>query len=127
LILVTASCVAPAASGEIFKCATKDGTPLYQNFPCQFDSIGWLPPSPQTTQATQGTQATRTTQPTAKSANPSEPRIGMTAEEVKALLGEPEETVEDEPGKGSRVSIWRYADGRSVQFDNKQRVLGVQR
>ena len=51
----------------------------------------------------------------------------MTAEEVKAQLGEPEEMVEDEPASGGRVSNWRYADGRVVQFDHKHLVLGVQR
>jgi hypothetical protein len=34
---------------------------------------------------------------------------------------------EDEPASGGRVSIWHYADGRSVQFDHKHRVLSVQR
>lgn len=115
-----ASCAAPAASAEIFKCATKDGTPLYQNFPCQFDSLGWQLPSPQATQVTQVTKAT------AKSANASEPRIGMTADEVRTLLGEPVDVVEDEPSSG-RVSYWRYADGTSLQFDHKQRVSAVQR
>ena len=45
--ILLAVCGAPLASAEIFKCATKDGTPLYQNFPCQFDSIGWVPPNSQ--------------------------------------------------------------------------------
>ena len=38
-----------------------------------------------------------------------------------------EEMVEDEPAVGGRVSNWRYADGRIIQFDHRHRVLGVQR
>jgi hypothetical protein len=64
---------------------------------------------------------------TVKSAYTGELAIGMAADEVRALLGEPEEMVEDEPASGGRVSIWRYADGRIVQFDHKHNVLGVQR
>ena len=135
-ILVLALCAAPPASAEIFKCAGKNGTVLYQNFPCQFESLGWLPSNPPSAKAT--LPPTDASQPkakaapvnvasTVKSATASEPGIGMTAEEVRALLGEPEEMVEDEPASGGRVSIWRYADGRSVQFDHKHHVLEVQR
>src|SRR5260221_14278939 len=35
--------VALQASAEIFKCAGKDGLDIYQNFPCQFESMGWVP------------------------------------------------------------------------------------
>jgi hypothetical protein len=45
LAFLAASCVSLSASAEIFKCVAKDGSPLYQNFPCQFDSIGWVPSS----------------------------------------------------------------------------------
>ena len=41
--LVMMSCVAPPLAAEIFKCTAKDGMPRYQNFPCEFDSIGWSP------------------------------------------------------------------------------------
>jgi len=54
-------------------------------------------------------------------------RIGMTSDEVRALLGEPEEMVDDEPAEGGRISIWRYADGRTVQLDHKHRVMEVTR
>ena len=56
----------------------------------------------------------------------SEPRSGMTEDEVKAIWGEPEEIIQDEPRDG-RIEIWRYGDGRSVQFSNKHRVLIVDR
>jgi hypothetical protein len=61
-----------------------------------------------------------------KSTVASEPRIGMTKDEVTAIWGEPEETIQDEPRDG-RIEIWRYGDGRFVQFSNKHRVLVVQR
>ena len=63
---------------------------------------------------------------TVKSTYTVELRIGMTADEVRALLGEPEEMVDDEPADGGRISIWRYAVGRSVQFDHKHHVLEIQ-
>ena len=43
LIYVSMLGISPPAFAEIFKCVAKDGSPLYQNFPCQFDSIGWVP------------------------------------------------------------------------------------
>jgi hypothetical protein len=64
---------------------------------------------------------------TVKSTYAGEPQIGMSSDEVRALLGEPDDVLEDEPGNGGRVSNWRYADGRIVQFDHKHHVLGVQR
>jgi hypothetical protein len=132
LILVPAFCVSPSVSAEIFKCVAKDGSPLYQNFPCQFDSIGWKPSNADgaktTSASTNASQAKpKSASVNVASANTSEPRVGMTTEEVRALLGEPEEMVEDEPASGGRVSNWRYADGRIVQFDHKHQVLGVQR
>jgi hypothetical protein len=33
--------VAPLASAEIFKCVGKRGETLYQNFPCESESIAW--------------------------------------------------------------------------------------
>ncbi len=53
-------------------------------------------------------------------------RVGMTTEEVKAIWGEPLEMIQDEPASG-RVEIWQYAEGRTVQFNHKQRVMSVQR
>src|SRR5262249_15041412 len=36
----------PVVAGEIFKCVAKDGSPLYQNYPCYIDSLGSLPSNP---------------------------------------------------------------------------------
>ena len=113
-ILIFAFCVPPLASAEIFKCAGKNGTDLYQNFPCQFDSLG----SSQTAGPPAGSKA--------KLTKASEPAVGMTSDEVRALWGEPLETVEDEQRQG-RIEIWRYGESRSVQFDRKHRVIAVQR
>ena len=136
-VLVLALCAAPLpAAADIFQCVGKNGTDLYQNFPCQFDSLGSLPSSPSSAKTTlppgDATQAKPKPAPvdvasTGKStALPTEPRVGMTTEEVKALWGEPEEVIQDEP-IGGRIEIWRYGDVRSVQFDRKHRVLAVQR
>ena len=136
LIVLSAFLAAPAVAGEIFKCVATDGGPLYQNFPCYLDSIGSLASNPSVakTPSTPGAagQEKPKAQPvnvasTVKSAYTGELSIGMTSDEVRALLGEPEEMVDDEPAEGGRVSHWRYADGRSVQFDHKHHVVEVQR
>src|SRR5262249_19621068 len=128
-----------ASAGEIFKCVAKDGGPLYQNFPCNIDSLGWLPWDPLVakTPSMPGASAADKSAAAPPKAAPvnmastvkptyAEPRIGMTKEEVRALLGEPEEMIDDEPAEGGRVSLWRYADGRSVQFDHKHHVTEIQ-
>ena len=129
-VFATALAVAPAASGEIFKCTAKDGLALYQNFPCEINSLGSLPSALSApVDAGKARLNTATAEKPAMSVQtrglPAEPRVGMASEEVKALWGEPVETIQDEPVTG-RIEIWRYADGRSVQFNNKHRVLAVQ-
>jgi hypothetical protein len=130
LVLVLAMSVAPA-SAEIFRCVAKNGGDRYQNFPCDIDSLGPLPSNPRVTKAPPPAADARASAApviasTAKSANASGPEIGMTADEVRAIWGEPIEITQDEPRAG-RIEIWRYADGRSVQINNKQRVSAVQR
>ena len=135
LVVLLAFFVAPTVAAEIFKCVAKDGAPQYQNFPCHVDSLG-LPSSPPVASTPSMNGATGeekskaalvSVASTAKATNASDPRVGMTADEVRALLGEPENVEEDEPGSGGRVSTWRYPDGRTVQFNHKQRVSGVKR
>ena len=134
-IIVPSLCAAPLASGEIFKCVETNGVERYQNFPCAIDSIGSVPSGPlsvtTTTPPSGANRARQNAAPvevasTAGAANASEPRIGMTKEEITAIWGEPEEIIQDEPRAG-RIEIWRYGDRRSVQFSNKHRVLAVQR
>jgi hypothetical protein len=124
---------APQSSADIFKCRARNGLPLYQNFPCDVDSPGFLPSQPaagapaakpKSIQAGFDNQV----KTTGASSPPgtSELRVGMTAQEVRTLWGEPAEVLQDEPRSG-RVEIWQYADGRVVQINVKQRVISIQR
>ena len=45
---------------------------------------------------------------------------------IPLIWGEATEVIQDEP-KAGRIEIWRYADGRSVQFNVKHRVTAAQR
>lgn len=132
-LILPAFCAAPLASAEIFKCVAKDGTALYQNFPCQFDSIGWMPLNPQAVKTTLMPLDSRQAKPHAapvnvasivKSVAASEPRIGITPDEVRAILGEPLEAVQDE-SMDAGTEIWRYVD-KNIQFDGTHRVALVQ-
>jgi len=130
--MLLAVCGAPFASAEIFKCATKDGTPLYQNFPCQFDSIGWVPPNSQGVKSPfvaplpqpRPNPPPADTAPTVTPVDARHVRVGMTPEEVRAILGEPLEIVEEGP-PDRRVAIWRYVD-RTLQLDHTHHVTNVE-
>ena len=50
----------------------------------------------------------------------------MTTDEVRAIWGEPTETVQEEPGDGGRFEVWSYGASRSVRFDRKRRVAAIQ-
>ena len=131
LLVVQTLLCAPYASAEIFKCVAKDGSdaPLLQNFPCSIDSLG-LPSTPSVSKPTPAAGAEKpNAQPTATHAKPAgavEPQIGMSGEEVRALLGDPDSVDEDEPGSGGRISTWHYTGGRTLQLDHKQRVFAIQ-
>ena len=113
-VLLTTMFVAPLTSAEIYKCAAKDGMDLYQNFPCQFDSMGSIPTNAQGTKTPSA--PANSSQTTLKAvpleievagrslALPTEPRIGMTAKEVKAIWGEPMSSYQDELVEG-RVEV----------------------
>jgi len=114
------------ASAEIFKCTAKNGLDLYQNFPCQIDSLGLPSPSASAKPAPPLKSIQADAKNSAPQATPARDlRVGMSADEVKAIWGEPAEVVQDEPRSG-RVEIWNYEDGRVVQI-RKQRVISVQR
>src|SRR5436190_16980442 len=117
-ILASALCAAAPASAEIFKCFAKDRTPVYQNFPCQFDSnpevtdVAFVPPDaapalapPAASQAKPKAAPVNVAVPV-KQPDPVNPWVGMAQDEVRALLGEPLEIVQDEPSVG--VETWRY-------------------
>ena len=121
--------VAPLASAETFKCVGKYGEALYQNFPCQFESIGSTPmdaQDPKKTPAVPTEPRLGAQGPKKSPAVPAEPRVGMTTEEVKAIWGEPTDTVQEEPGDGPRYEVWSYGDSRSVRFDRRGRVTAIQ-
>jgi hypothetical protein len=127
--------IAPLASAQIFKCVAKDGTDLYQNFPCGIDSIGSVAtkaPSEKPGSAQSDSKQAKPNAPppaiaaAGKSPTPTEPRIGMTMEEVRAMWGEPSDTRWEEPGEGDRSELWSYGNSRSVRFVN-DRVSAIQK
>jgi Domain of unknown function (DUF4124) len=121
-VLFSVLFVTPLAFAEIFKCVGKNGEALYQNFPCQFESMGGTPmdaPGPKKSPAD-------TPSPKKPPAAPAEPRLGMTTDEVRAIWGEPAEIIQEEPGEGGRFQVWSYGASRSVRFDRKRRVAAIQ-
>jgi hypothetical protein len=133
LPLIVVLVLAPtAAHAEIFTCSGKAGMTIYQNFPCEFDSLGSLP-TPSSKSATtvvpaRSAQAKPTSvgserRTTVAQSNPAPaaPRVGMTTDQVKAIWGEPADKSAEEPADGD-IEIWTYADSRSIQFDRKGRV-----
>lgn len=130
LVWVAASllCMAVPAPAEIFKCAGKDGLVVYQNFRCELDSLGSLPSAQTKTASTELKPAKPAATVLASSVDrPTEPRVGMSAEEVRAIWGEPTDTFNEEPGDGGRTETWAYGSDRSVRFDHKSRVIAVTR
>ena len=124
--------VAPLASAEIFKCVGKKGEALYQNFPCQFESMGGMPMDAAGSKTSTADvrdpkkSPTDVAGPKKSPAAPAEPRIGMTTEEVRAIWGEPTDTHWEEPGDGDLSELWSYGASRSVRFDRKRRVAAIQ-
>jgi hypothetical protein len=128
-VLFSVLFVAPLASAEVFKCVGKYGEALYQNFPCQFVSMGGMPmdaPVLKKSPADVSGSPTDVLGPKKSPAAPAEPRIGMLSDEVRAIWGEPTEIIQEEPGEGSRFEVWSYGDSRSVRFDRKRRVASIQ-
>jgi len=123
---------ASLASAEVFKCVGKNGEALYQNFPCQFESMGGMPtdvPDPKKSPTDVASPKKSTIDvpgPKKSPAEPAEPRIGMTTEEVRAIWGEPTDTRWEEPGDGDLSEVWSYGASRSVRFDRKRRVAAIQ-
>ena len=135
-ILLPVAFAASAASAAIYKCQAKDGTTLYQNFPCPIDSLGSLPsiaavaktvPAPGDPALDKTNVAAAERRADAKPVIAGgEPMVGMTPDEVRTLWGEPENAYQDELVEG-RVEIWSYGDSRSVKFDVNGKVTAVQR
>jgi len=133
-VLLSAMVLASTSHAEIFKCVGKDGLDLYQNFPCQFESMGWVPDAPgakppsisSATTTTDSRKASPRAGMRTESTAPTEVRVGMRYDDVKAVLGDPIEMILEEPGNGSRYQVWTYANARSVRFDHKGRVSAIQ-
>jgi hypothetical protein len=118
--------VSPLAAAEIFKCVAKDGLDLYQNFPCQFQSLGSVPmniglptaqlvPMPSRQPNTNARAYAHTVAGRSASAQ-STLRPGMTMEDVRAIWGEPTDSHWEEPSEAERSEVWLYGDARSVRF-----------
>lgn len=132
--------VAPLASAQIFKCVSKDGTDLYQNFPCGIDSIGSMATNAPSEKAGLAPSDSKQAKPNPPPNAPplavvaagkstiaqNEPRIGMSKEEVRAMWGEPTDSRWEEPGEGDLSELWSYGNSRSVRFVN-DRVSAIQK
>ena len=108
---------ASLASAEVFKCVGKNGEALYQNFPCQFESMGGMPtdvPDPKKSPTDVAAKKINHDVPGPKKspAAPAEPRIGMTSEEVRAIWGEPTDTIRRSPATAAASR-----SGRMVPLD----------
>ena len=115
---------AQPAHGDIFKCTTRKSMPTYQNFPCEFDSLGAMPVTAPVPKA--GVPAAQNAENSRLPVRPAAtaPRVGMTTNEVKAIWGEPLDTTREEFAKGN-IETWTYANSRSIRFDLKGRVTEI--
>lgn len=112
--------LATSTHAEIFKCAGRSGLPTYQNFPCQFDSLGAWPSTTGGGKASPGKpDATPVTE-----AKATIPHVGMEIEEVRRIWGDPITSSKEEYTK-TDIETWRYKDSRSIEFDRAGRVAAV--
>ena len=124
--------LAPAvAHAEIYKCAGKGGMPLYQNFPCEFDSLGAMPSSPMpraapgsALHASNGAPRNNASTVREPPATGAAPRVGMSRRDIRTRWGQPLETSKEEHAEED-IEIWTYAGSRSVHFDRKGRVAAA--
>ena len=122
LVLLVA---AQPAHGDIFKCTTRKSMPTYQNFPCEFESLGAMPATAPAAKAgaAPAPTAAKSRMPD-RAAATTTPRVGMTTSEVKAIWGEPLDTTREEYAKGN-IETWMYANSRSIRFDLRGRVTEI--
>ena len=130
-LLVYALVAAAPAAAEIYKCVSKAGLTMYQNFPCQYDknpeaaarvmpAASAAQPKPVIPVAVAANAASVAAN--ANATEPTEPTVGMTAEEVRKMLGEPLEIVQDTPTQG--IETWRYLS-HNVQIDHSSQQVMV--
>lgn len=122
LVLLVA---AQPAQSDIFKCTTRKSMPTYQNFPCEFESLGAMPATAPAAKAgaAPAPTAAKSRMPD-RAAATTTPRVGMTTSEVKAIWGEPLDTTREEYAKGN-IETWMYANSRSIRFDLRGRVTEI--
>lgn len=124
MLSLTLLLVQPNAQAEIFKCTGERGLPTYQNFPCEFDSLGAAPAAPAMAHAPAPANAPSTAARTADKALPAVPRVGMMAADVRKIWGDPINSSKEEHAK-SDIEIWSYANARAVEFDRRGRVTAI--
>ena len=135
-VLVTFFLVSPLVTAEIFKC-TREGKSVYQNFPCDVDSIGSQATAPRELETPVAASAPVEVAPRAartkvavaeQPVSPgAAPRIGMTKKQVKASTwGNPIDMVKEEVVEGS-TETWNYdyARKRTVVFGTNGHVTDV--
>ncbi len=118
----------PLVSAEIFKCP-RGKTTVYQNFPCAVDSIGSTATAPAPSEPAAPVPVNFAEPKAGKgklaaaersSGSATEPRIGMTKNQVKASAwGEPIDAVGEEVVEGMTYDL---AKRRTVSFDVTGRV-----
>jgi len=122
LVLFLLALASAGAEADIYACPGRHGMTTYQNFPCQYDSLGSTPP----TAPAAGAKATsgRSGDSTHATRVATMPRVGMTTSQVKAIWGEPIDTTKEEYARGD-IETWTYANSRSIRFDVKGRVADI--
>src|SRR6267154_467880 len=141
-VVMLCLCAPSAHADTIYQCASQDGAPVLQNVPCQPGSEVWVqkgtplgnsaPLAPGAAQATihgaSNADATARADASAAPADapagdsdelsnlPSEPALGMSQRQVRAILGPPSAVTREEVVDGNLVT-WTYGDSRVVQFD----------
>ena len=111
LLLLALLLVAPSALAEsIFRCVEKSGGVVIRNFPCSSDAVS--------TEITTSTQTDAQNPKTGPATAQRELRAGMSQSEVRAILGNPTNVIQEEGADGN-VYTWSYGGSQTVQFDAK--------
>jgi hypothetical protein len=134
-------CAASAQGDTIYTCAGRNGGPVLQNMPCDTDSAVSVrmdvrapisaPLAPGTAQGAPGAATAADVPGTAtdttgtgsgeRASLPNEPEVGMTQQQVRAILGLPTAITQEEASQGLEIT-WIYDDSRVLQFDASGRL-----
>jgi len=129
----------PLVNAEIFKC-TRAGNAVYQNFPCDVDSIGSSATATAPAAKTAAIAASAPDRspsavsgPKAAGAEASapvriEPRIGLTRNQVRtSAWGEPIEIVKEDDEEGTETWYYDLERKRAILFDARGKVADISR